>query len=341
MAQERDRYKKPAQPLSEGRKKAAQAFMNPMRKLARKLIKTQSAETKGERLAEKVIGPEGLERLADSADVQEIKARRKQMADEGIGQAEQEALRAKMAKQMMQAEQAAGLRLGGALGGAQGASVAAQQRSLMAQGMQARAGIERDIFLAQEEAKRIGLDKYASHVGEVEMFDIGQAAKERDILQSSIMGYEQIASADRAAKLQADAAIKARPRCHVEGTKVLMADGLFKNIEDIRLGDVVEFGGKVVGVGQVLTKEDIYELNEEQFTASHLIFDKNTKSYRPAKEISVTSLVSTDKETVVYPICTENRCYYTSFLSGDLTMEEEYNEGRSWVLEQYGAKESY
>lgn len=218
MAQERDRYnimqrqRKPAQPLSEGQKKAAQAFMNPMKKLARKLMKTQSAEAKGEKLAEKVIGPEGLERLGVDPEVQEVLARKKQISEEGISQAEQEALRTKMARQMMQAEQAAGLRLGGALGGAQGAAAAAQQRSLMAQGMQARAGIERDIFLAQEQAKRTGLESYASALGEVKTFDIGQAAKERDIMQSSIMGYEQMASAERAAKLQAEAAQAAVPK---------------------------------------------------------------------------------------------------------------------------------
>lgn len=218
MAQERDRYnimqrqRKPAQPLSEGQKLANQMMLNPIKKLARRLLKTQTAEAKGERLAKKVIGPEGLERLSDDKDIQDVIARRKKMADEGISQAEQEALRTKMARQMMQAEQTAGLRLGGALGGAQGASIAAQQRSLMAQGMQARAGIERDIFLAQEQAKRTGLESYASSLGEVKTFDIGQAAKERDIMQSSIMGYEQMASAERAAKLQSEAAKAAVPK---------------------------------------------------------------------------------------------------------------------------------
>lgn len=199
-------------PLSEGQKKANKMMMNPMKKLARKLMKTQTAEAKGERLAKKVIGPEGLERLGTDPEIQEVMARRKQMADEGISQAEQEALRTKLARQMMQAEQAAGLRLGGALGGAQGAAAAAQQRSLMAQGMQARAGIERDIFLAQEEAKRVGLDKYATSLSDVKLFDIGQASKERDIMQSSIMGYEQMASAERAARLQSEAAKAAVPK---------------------------------------------------------------------------------------------------------------------------------
>ena len=229
MAEEQDRYKKlaeqfnqshgintnrkPVQPLSEGQKKANKMMMNPMKKLARKLMKSQtSATAKGQLLAKKVIGPEGLERLGTDPEVQEVLARKKQISEEGISQAEQEALRTKMARQMMQAEQTAGLRLGGALGGAQGAAAAAQQRSLMAQGMQARAGIERDIFLAQEQAKRTGLESYASALGEVKTFDIGQAAKERDIMQSSIMGYEQMASAERAAQAQTEAAKAAVPK---------------------------------------------------------------------------------------------------------------------------------
>ena len=216
MAEGQERYnRKPMQQFGKPKKKdnkANEAIMSPLRKMARGLMKTQTAEAKGEGLAKKVIGPEGLERIGADPEVQEVLARRKQISEEGISQAEQEALKTKMARQMMQAEQAAGLRLGGALGGAQGASIAAQQRSLMAQGMQARAGIERDIFLAQEQAKRAGLESYASALGEVKTFDIGQAAKERDIMQSSIMGYEQMASAERAAKLQAQAAQAAVPK---------------------------------------------------------------------------------------------------------------------------------
>ena len=165
------------------------------------------AGQQGVDVAKGIIG-DGLERLSEDADVQDVLRRKKKIADEGIGLAEREQMRSRMAQQMSQAQQLAGFKLGGALGGAKGAGVAAQQRSLAAQGLAARAGIESDIFMAAEAAKRQGLESYSKSLGEVKTFDIGQAAKERDITFQSIMGYEQMASAERAAQLEADAARK-------------------------------------------------------------------------------------------------------------------------------------
>ena len=227
-------------------------FRKGLKKTARGAETT--ASKKGRALAEEVIGPEGLERLGADPAVKEAEAMKKamigrmeeqtarqrgltgryeKMAEEGIAPAEQQAIKTKMAQQMMQAQQQAGLRLGGALGGAQGAAAAAQQRSLMAQGMQARAGIERDIFLASEAAKRSGLAgmgtalgaeraalagetgalaDYTTTLGGIRQFDIGQAAKERDIRLQAITGYEGMASAERMAKLQGEAAKAAVPK---------------------------------------------------------------------------------------------------------------------------------
>lgn len=188
---------------------------------------------KGVAKADEILGPEGLERLGTDKDIQEglsmkkgdisrqrgMTSRFERMAEEGMSPAAREAMRTKMAQQMSQAEQMAGLRMGGALGGAQGASAAAQQRSLMAQGMMGRANIERDIFLQNEQAKMQGLQgmqaalqqeraatgAYTSALGEVKTFDIGQAAAEKELRASMGMQYEQMASAERAAQIAADA----------------------------------------------------------------------------------------------------------------------------------------
>jgi hypothetical protein len=288
-----------------------------------------SAKDKGIDTALDILGPSGLERMGDDRDVQEVLRRKKKIADEGIGTAEREQMRARMAQQMGQAQQMAGFQLGGALGGAKGAGVAAQQRSLAAQGLAARAGIESDIFLAQESAKRQGLESYASSLGEVKTFDIGQAAKERDIMFQSIMGYEQMESAEKAAQMQADAAAKRSGGCHIAGTKVLMADHTYKNIEDIKIGDEVMIGGKVMGCGSILSNETFYTLNDEVFTQSHLVFDPTTELYNRADESVHCTKYKEDVEMVVYPIFTENRCYVTSFVSGDFGMEEEYREIRN------------
>lgn len=197
----------------------------------------QDPYKKGVKKADEILGPDGLQRLGTDKDVQEsldmkkddIARQRKatdsitQRAEQGMSPAAREAMRTKMAKQMQQAEQMAGLRMGGALGGARGASAAAQQRSLMAQGMMGRANIERDIFLANEDAKeraqglrlqslaqdRSATGAYTSSLGEVKTFDIGQAAAEKELRASIGMQYEQMASAERAAEKAAQAQVAA------------------------------------------------------------------------------------------------------------------------------------
>ena len=177
-----------------------------------KLKKGQEAATAakqfgggGQDFASRVIG-EGLGRMGTDPEVQEALAMKKKIATEGISAQEQEAFRSKMSQQMSKAEQTAGLRMGGALGGAQGAGAAAQQRSLMAQGLQGRANIERDIFLKAAEAKRGGIESYTSSLGETKSFDIGQTAAEKQIRLQAGLGFEQMQSADRAAASAAKAA---------------------------------------------------------------------------------------------------------------------------------------
>lgn len=176
-----------------------------------KLKKGQEAAEKakqfgggGQDFASRIIG-EGLGRMGTDPEVQEALSMKKKIATEGISAQEQEAFRSKMAQQMSKAEQLAGLRMGSALGGAQGASVAAQQRSLMEMGLRGRADIERDIFLKAEEAKRGGIESFSEALGEVKSFDIGQTAAEKQIRLQAGLGMEQMKSAERAAEASAKA----------------------------------------------------------------------------------------------------------------------------------------
>lgn len=299
----------------------------------------KSAEGRGMKLASTIIGPDGLERLSDDRDIQEVLSRKKKIADEGIGLAEREAMRTNMAQQMGQAAQMAGFQMGGSLGGAKGAGIAAQMRSMNQANMMAQAGIERDIFLQNEQVKRSGLESYSSSLGDVKTFDIGQAAKERDIIQSSIMGYEQMDSAERAARIAADAEVKkAKAQCHAKGTKVLMSDETYKNVEDIQVGDEVMYGGKVLGRGEVFAREDMYTLNGEFFSASHLVFNETQGIYMRADESSQCKKVDSKEDFVVYPMITENNCYFTSFMSGDFGMEECFREERKEILDKVGMR---
>ncbi len=151
----------------------------------------------GERRADKILGPEGL-RTQEMKDVMDM---RKKQATEGISPEQQLAMKTKMAKQMMQAEQAAGLKLGSALGGVKGAAAGSQVRSLQAQGLQARAGIERDMFMAQEAAKQQGI----TALEETARFDVGQIGKEKEFRGMLGMGAESIAAQKEAGALAASA----------------------------------------------------------------------------------------------------------------------------------------
>ena len=268
---------------------------------------------KGRDRAIEVLGEEGLGRLGEDKEVQDTMAETKafqkkqeevtglakgqlerqrgltsryeKMADEGISSEAQEAQRTQMAQLMNKQAQMAGLRMGGAMGGAKGAGAMAQQRSLTQQSMMGRAGIERDIFLASEQAKerglagmagalqaeqgaiagigagvageRAALGDYRQALGQVKTFDIGQAAAEKELIGSMGMQYEQLAQADRAAKMAADAQIAAgKAQCFLPGTLILMEDGSMKKVEEIQPGDHVAKGGYVHAVGR--SRESIF-----------------------------------------------------------------------------------
>ena len=191
--------------------------------------KKQSTGTMNQSIAEgmdmfnKLTGGKGLERIGDTQEYAESTERGQAAIDrykkrsiEGIGTAEREAQRTSMAQQMAQAQQMAGLKLGALGGGIQGSSMAAQQRSLQAQGMASLANVERDIFLKSEEAKRAGEDKMSlaeQAMNRLQMekaaFDIGQSTAEVDMRTNLAMGIEGMKSSERAAQISADAQIKA------------------------------------------------------------------------------------------------------------------------------------
>lgn len=231
---------------------------------------------KGVKFANKVLGPDGMGRLegdqrtnASRSDLkrvqglaseqtsaaksqmsraQGITGRFEKIADEGMSSEAREAFRTKMAKQMSQAGNVAGLRAGAAMGGMKGASAAAQQRGLMSQAMMGRANIERDVFLQNEQTKMQGLQgmsgafqneqaalsgMQAAVQGEglaaktlsdfnmqVQTFDLGQKAAEKQLRANMGMGFEQIAQADRAAAIAAQAQVDAAKAQNSGGTVI-------------------------------------------------------------------------------------------------------------------------
>ena len=188
----------------------------------------------GKRRAMDILGPEGLGRLREDADIAEAMAMRRQpialsdeiiaqqrkAAEEGMGREAMAMQRGKLASQMQEALQKAGMRVGSSLGGMQGQAAAAQQRSLTERGLTGLAGIERDMFLANQAAKERGraglmdaaglqqraIEGFAVPTERIAEFDLARRAQERALESQMGMHSEMLESEEYAAALGADAA---------------------------------------------------------------------------------------------------------------------------------------
>lgn len=138
-------------------------------------------------------------------EMQTVMDKRRKQMEEGISPEAMRAQKTKVAQQMLEAQKRKGLQLGSALGGMTGASAAAQQRSLAAQGIQAKAGIERDLFLAQEAAKERGLTSFE----EIAKYDVSQRAREAEFRATLGLGFEGLQAQREAAILGSQAAREA------------------------------------------------------------------------------------------------------------------------------------
>lgn len=330
---------------------------------------------KGVDKANEILGEDGLGRLGDDPEIQKaledsksyiskqegvtaqaqdqykrqqnFTSKWEKVADQGMDPAAREAMRTQMSQQMGQAAQIMGMKAGAAMGGMRGAGAAAQQRSLMSQALADKAGIERDVFLANEQTKMQGLQgmsqamgmeqsalqgvgmsvaqeraafgEYANRLGEVKTFDIGQAAAEKELRASMGMQYEQMAAAERAARMQAEAMIQAaRIQCFLAGTPIVMLDGSVKNIEDILPGDEVLKGGYVSAIG-VAQETVFYNWNGIVIGRGHAVKDKY--GWVDIDYADNSKLVSVGVPHVVYNLVSDNHCLVVSgheeFLVGD------------------------
>jgi hypothetical protein len=212
----------------------------------------------GVQFGQEVLGEEGLGRLGDDQEIQDVLARYKTLSEEGLSAPESLAKREQafqgIGRAQTQAEAQLQARL--AQAGVRGGAAGAQFRDLAVQGLQQRANVERDIFLESESLKRENLGKFADALGQVKTFDLGQAAREKDIILSAGMGYAQMGQAERTAFLQANAAEKAAAAqaaaaCFYGDTFIKMKNGTYKPIIDINVGDETS-QGKVWGKSQHL-----------------------------------------------------------------------------------------
>ena len=166
---------------------------------------------KGAQFGANILGDEGLGRMGSDADVQESLSRFKGIADQGLSRGEVAAERAQAFRDIDSQTQTGmrGLQAQLARSGVKGAVAGQQLIQRQMAGAQLKADKSQELFLTSEGMKRQGLKDYSSRLGEVKSFDLGQAAKEKNLIMQSGLTFAQMGSSERAAKTSAAASVRA------------------------------------------------------------------------------------------------------------------------------------
>jgi hypothetical protein len=286
------------------------------------------------------------DRAAQSVDIGEerlgdIESRLRAIADQGLSTQEAQAKRERAFQDIQRATQTQSRQAQALLSraGVRGAVAGRQLLDIESQGAQRRSEISRDIFLESEAVRRQGLanlaqfgvqrsnlelgreaaeqrrQEFASSaltdqagfVSQVATFDLGQAAKEKDILLQSGLGFAQIGQSERSGQAQAAAVAAQRPACFLPGQHVEMEDGSTKAIENLKVGDIVKEGGKVLVVGHG-EADEIFTHGSLRITGDHAIHDgkgwvqiKHLKQpkYFIKKPVKVYNLITENHKLIV------------------------------------------
>jgi hypothetical protein len=232
---------------------------------------------------------EGQFETGPSADVQEILKRRR-AALEGFSGKETEERRAKGVEEIGRASEQQRRRLQAiqARTGVRGGTAAAQQAQGLQQALKGRADFERDLFLANEQAKRDALSSYegsvlASERSEFEkksanvslsQFNLQQAAQERFGQISTSLGFAQLVEGDVASQRAAEAAkaaAAASAGCFHPDTPIKMADGGDKLVRDISIGDKTAGGIVYSLLATMAPVGDMFTYNGVLVTGCHAV----------------------------------------------------------------------
>lgn len=310
----------------------------------------------GAQFGEAILGDEGLGRVGTDPTMAGIREKLAKRA-EGFTGAEETARREKaiggLAAQGEAQRRAlqASLARSGVKGGAAGQQLTAQALGTAQQ----RAGFERDFLIQQRQAEGQGLQEQLAAESGIQQFDLGQAAKEKNIALQTGLGFAQLGAGERGAKLASDAAVRAAQAqqpgssggliggvgravgsvfCHREDTEVLMDNGSYKKIGDIKLGDIVRGGGKVILKADMENPHDMYEYMGEYVTGSHYVLEG--KKWLKVEDSKLSTLREDLNECVICPMETEDGFYTTKagYISGDFGME--YDELVEVIREQKG-----
>jgi len=269
---------------------------------------------KGSQFGEAVLGPEGLGRLGTDSTIQGIESRLSDLS-KGFSAEELVARKEQMFSGINQATSSQSRALQSALAraGVKGGAAGAQLRDVAIGGIQSKANVERDLFIGDRDARTQGLKDFAQFTGEIKGFDLGQIAKEKDIVLQSGLGFASMGSAERSAALQAAAAERAAAAsaaaaCFMAGTEIVMADGTYKNIKYIELGDMTSTG-EVTAIGQAYAFAPIYMYRGDFVTGSHIVEENGVWIRVEDSEESI--LTTYNEKAVVFPMDVKGGIYYT------------------------------
>jgi hypothetical protein len=111
------------------------------------------------------------------------------------------------------------------------------------------------------------------------------------------------------------------PYCFAPNTEILMQDGKYKKIKDIKPGEEVALGGEVRMIGQA-ESSDLYQYGSVEVTGDHAVFEngrwvrvKNSKKANPI-----------GREGIIFTIHTDNHLVVTKGVVWADSMESEENE---------------
>lgn len=153
----------------------------------------------GKELGADVVG-EGLGRIRETEGGQEARALLQEQA-QGLSSQQTQAMRESALERQQGSERAAERGLSSALArsGVKGGAAGQAQVELAAQSLQQRRALDRDIYLASEQARAQGVTNLAQFEAKTSEFDLAQAAKEKNIMLQSQLATAELGSNERSA----------------------------------------------------------------------------------------------------------------------------------------------
>ena len=171
-----------------------------------------------------------------------------------------------------------------------------------------KAAAERAAAAARAEAERHAAEvKAAAERAAAEARARAEQAAAAARHQAEVAAAQARAAAEAAARHAADIARQAANAvrnffCHTAGTLIAMADGTYKPVEQLKMGDETLLGGQVLGRGEVLAT-DLYSYRGTVLNGRHAVFENG---HWVRVENSAHATLLDVPPTTVYPVVTAN-----------------------------------